>query len=592
MKTSIQCKLLLLLIIFPSSTVVTAAEADATKFRNFLAGSVENSAPEEFTKLIYGPLPTQAFSPAPGPAALFEKMKAGYGKLSPLDVYKGGLGIPTAPTSRDEIDQLLSKMNSDSSASNRNTLVIVPGIFGEFIKIHAFEEVFSAPSPLQVQWKNAVAKVPPPGAMDSTFNLHKLNFESQSIEKLISVGTLNDVSGQPLVNLLVFNTPLLSLESVGNIRQRAAVFLSRLNKYFKIMGTPQHISFLGYSRGTMIGLEMLSQAEANPDRYPWLGKVNAMIAVGGVTYGSDLADVAMGRVAPVSSAGKGKPAITQQVQLLKTLSVQLQEVKPLTQIMLDRDERAKHVRNVEAILAFNEGMLKSYGFSTEKRQGLRLHIDQLLSNIDTASDILEKSIQANSGADFGAIIKTVSVVATQEIRFYTPTEAINTGIRKIKKLIEEALTGVDQLTTAQRLDWWAKHTIPTSLRYYAVAGTMMDSKSDNPEERAMATNDTAYNPNLVDFRSLSDNYRDFKKYSGIALNDSQVSPYKVKFWPEFGKTLNPNQPPYEASFLGVLGVHHWGMALEIVSDMKSKELDPYPRMALLRALMATVASND
>ena len=65
---------------------------------------------------------------------------------------------------------------------------------------------------------------------------------------------------------------------------------------------------------------------------------------------------------------------------------------------------------------------------------------------------------------------------------------------------------------------------------FALTGTMGDATSSTPW--ALTTNDVAYDPGSVDFRSLRGNYYDLLDASGNQLQDSQVPVQRGRFWPE------------------------------------------------------------
>ena len=50
---------------------------------------------------------------------------------------------------------------------------------------------------------------------------------------------------------------------------------------------------------------------------------------------------------------------------------------------------------------------------------------------------------------------------------------------------------------------------------------------------------------------------------GKQLNDGQVSVDRAMFWPALVKQLNPKQPDFRSTFLGIHGGHHWNLALPV-----------------------------
>jgi hypothetical protein len=151
---------------------------------------------------------------------------------------------------------------------------------------------------------------------------------------------------------------------------------------------------------------------------------------------------------------------------------------------------------------------------------------------------------------------------------------------------------VEDLSTDARLRWWSTSRLPTrGIRYYAVGGTLSDGESE--EERRLWDNDTSYNPGSLDHEFLRNGYREFVAASGQRLNDSQVAVVRAQFWPALAALLNPvyRTSPLESRFLGVLGVHHWGLALRDVNKSRDGSTNPFPRLALLKALVGQVARD-
>jgi pimeloyl-ACP methyl ester carboxylesterase len=532
-------------------------------------------SPRDQELLMYFPTaellkePTGAGSGAKFFAQLMEK----HHSLSPFSLYQEGLQHPARPMDLHQVEaaiqKLAGKRTNEADPDDLLTLVIVPGVFGEFIKSHAFEEALQEPSLFGQKWLKQAKKA---GATDLQFSLDTLTRNPAPLSDLVRVGTLYGANGAALAHIVILHTEEMSLESMGDNREVARIFRKRLRAYFQIMGTPSNLFLLGYSRGTPLALEMLAQARLDQnDR--WLSKVRALIGLGGVIYGSDIADVAM------NHDGKNS-AMSRELQALMTLSDSLIEIPESAGVM-------------QWIKVTGQNDLQWLAFF---RALATIQGEQWLAGMDFSLDKireLQTAFQIQKGIDAKAIIAHAIKIGFECFRLQTPNSQYNTNVRRLKRIVTEAITAVRQLTTAERLAWWSHSIVPTrGIRYYSIAGTMMNPESDNPAEIEISTNNVSYNPLLPDFHSLQNSYLDFYHLTGVQTNDSQVAIEKARFWPEVHRLLNPAQPPLDARFLGVLGVHHWGMALPIVTEMKSGALDPYPRKDLLKALLGTVALEN
>jgi hypothetical protein len=92
-------------------------------------------------------------------------------------------------------------------------------------------------------------------------DLEKYKYEKRPLSELIDAASIDDANGKPLVKVILFNTKLGSLESLGDNGKRAEIFNRRLAKYLQLTGD-QNLVFLGYSRGTPLALEMVAQAKS------------------------------------------------------------------------------------------------------------------------------------------------------------------------------------------------------------------------------------------------------------------------------------------------------------------------------------------
>lgn len=218
----------------------------------------------------------------------------------------------------------------------KDTLVIIiPGIFGEYIQQVAFGDLFG-----QGLSPNGVSNFTQ--AFNNYISTHKLNvidnknegldsrfvmknlrsyYDSKnnyknlynliSINQWIKVASLDDNHGLPLFKVAVLGLEPMSLESVGKQEELALIYLRRLNKFMAIYEKqngklPDQIILMGYSRGAPVAYEMLSimkngalqanesdaalKTELSIKAKNWYPRIIAAVSLGGVSLGSALSD--------------------------------------------------------------------------------------------------------------------------------------------------------------------------------------------------------------------------------------------------------------------------------------------------------------
>src|SRR6185295_13512132 len=93
---------------------------------------------------------------------------------------------------------------------------------------------------------------------DKQFSAAKVGDVTRSLRDVVRVGSIDDTDGTPLVTVTYLKPELGSLETFGNLDENADYYLPRLEKYFKVIGTPEHLYVMGYSRGTATALNLVS----------------------------------------------------------------------------------------------------------------------------------------------------------------------------------------------------------------------------------------------------------------------------------------------------------------------------------------------
>ncbi len=516
------------------------SRVDAEEFRDVFARVVGGRFKEEqLNQLVYFPDAAMFSAGAERDAgAFFKRLDTLYRALEPDQLF--AVGKKTA----------FSKNAPDWQETLKKTpitFVIVPGVFGEFIRTRSMEEILerTQSSSAKTFAKAYAASSDGAAKSDSHFSLDDFKDVEKPLTELMVTASIDAADGSPLVQLVTFQTPLMALETLGRNDDVAKNYVRRLGKFFKINGTPENVVFLGYSRGSAVGLEMVNQAR----KEAWFKKVRAFVGLGGVIYGSDLADQIH---VPGSKAQRQLNAFEELIGTLKPLD----DVPILKRPGVVAANTAAWARFGKEMVVIDPGFAKA-------------------------------TLANSKGSDIGSMLGLVKDIWLKlNLNDFFTDYSVN--IHRFLRLGKSILDAVNELTTSARLEWWRQHTVPTDLSYYAIVATMADPDTAKMGA-ANARSVVSYGVDTADYRTLLSGYRDFAKTTGLALNDSQVAVHKSMFWPELHARINPAQEPMNIKFLGVLGTHHWGLALRVVSEMKDGEINPFPREDLLKAIATKIA---
>jgi hypothetical protein len=557
--------------------------------------------------------------------------------LDPAQLFEASEATPIrSANSQTPAADLLRRLGPD--AEDRLTVVIFPGIFGEFIHTLAFDEIFHdaqgrpRDSAYRREWlsklivarsQSAVNAAMKKALVDPRWDMEKLKDVDVGMDQLVHVGSIDDADGKPLVNVVIFDVKLLSLDSLSDIASRAEIFLHRMNKFFQIMGgVPKNLAFLGYSRGAMIGLEALWQGQAHPELHAaWMRNVKAMISVGGVVYGSDLADDAVNQAelpldqAPASH--RQLVAVVEHANALQTtesleglggLAVWKRPAIHVHNLGVHVHNLAVHVKLVNALVRIFLPDLPPISFDPSqidprkvdpRKIDLQKITDSLRAQVEARMTAFDRMAKERLSLEMATILDQAKGVLLKSFHlgFRDLGREYNENILRWKATVRAIAQAAPQLSTSHRIHWWNGHTIPTAagdghrIQYYAVAGTMMEAEGLPSQLLALARNTVGFDYGTLDFGTLLPSYRQMRDGYGVKVNDSQMAAHKARFWPESAPLLNPRQAPYDAHFLGVLGTHHWGLALRVVNQRADGRTNPFPREDLFLSLAATAAKD-
>lgn len=523
---------------------------------------------EQIRQLVL--MPTEEAVTPRGSMAAYD---AAFARMRPTDFYQQGLITP-----------LVQKLGPGGALENelrRNPvhIVVVPGIFGEFIPVSPFEEVFRYGGAASVMWdRNMKALEADPANAELThdrqFAAAQVKDVSRSMRDLVRVGSIDDSDGTPLVTVTYLKPELGSLETFGSLDDNADYYLTRLEKYFRIIGAPEHLYVMGYSRGTPTALNLVSRAHAA--HAPWMPKLRGAIALAGVIYGTQLADSAL-------AAGPQRRMLDTMTDFVENKLESCTGPTPGALLL------TRNLGHWTAFLA--REAIAARGMTNQNdalaREGIQTDFADIGRIVSFTRRVLFGDPQKvfSGDADSSAILGVLHMNA--------PNAEYCANIERFKKTAVQVVKGVETLTTQARTDWFHTHTLPSNIRYYAVTGTMGDATAEGGPVSPLALNETAYDPRSLDFRSLRGNYYDLFAASHDQLQDSQVPVQRARFWSDLHAELNPHQQPLKTYFMGTVGVHHWGLSFpRAFSTRDGLSANPFPRTLLLKSIATFVAQVE
>lgn len=449
----------------------------------------------------------------------------------------------------------VENIESTFAASGPIHVILVPGIFGEFIDSRPFEELLSkTDSTAARKWKSiADATRNTPAGTVQGYSVAKLADEPLPIDETIDVASIDDATGKPLVTLAFLKPRTGSLETLGSLEDSTNTYLPRIDRYASLMGRPRNVVVMGYSRGTPVALDVVAKAAKDRNAHPWVDDVVGVSGLAGVIYGTALADSTKD---PNNVTGK----MLREIQGLATNLHSCSPDKPFATAALHRTQNTAMWASTIAKVAW------------------------LASKLPAHPEIEAEQI-SSATPDYGRLGKLVQRIAFNDtMNLDRPFSDYCANVERFKKTIDMAIRGVDSLTTESRLGWWRTNVLPPHVRLFSVTATMGDATRDG-QMWPLTTDETVNDPRSIDFKSLRGNFYDLFAASGIDLNDSQVTFPRARFWASAHPILNPEQAPVRAYFMGTLGTHHWGLAFpRAFATQDGLTGNPFPRTELMAAM--------
>lgn len=478
------------------------------------------------------------------------KLRDEFAKVRPSDLYSLGVKTP--------FQQVLNP-ESVFSRTGPITIVLVPGIFGEFIAKRPFEEVLDSGT-FNSQFSQALRE-----RTTQVYSLRALGKLPTPLSEAASIGSIDSATGNALVNLILLRPAFASLETLGTLESSVETYLKRLEEVFLAIppNATKNIYFMGYSRGAAVALSLLSEAARSPQKNPWIQRVRGFVGLAGVYWGTELADDALD--------DSQKSPTAKAIGTINWLGNELRTTD--------------NTAGLPGVLASAgaAGVIANNAAKWAQAVGEFANLQRRQQAEAPSAALLEaKHLNADS-IDFMAMGNFLWNVSTENFNLKNATGEYNQNVLKFQKLVSEAMAGLRTLTTKENLERWKRTTLPSGLKMYSITASMPDA-SDATQTSPMLAFD-AYGPKTADFvSSLRGSFHNLHALTRNQINDSQVTLYGSQYWPTMHRSLNPSQQPLQNYFLGTVGTHHWGLAFPIALKANNGEVNHFPRPVLLKSI--------
>lgn len=537
--------------------MVTPLERDSDKiFRDLFAWHLnrEGFSQASISRAVF--LTPEKFHQVPdtkNPTQFAAAMKEHFKDTVPSDWYQWGLDNPAS-------------LRQPVAPKKPVTVVVIPGIFGEFIKTFPFHEIVTnQQSAFFQKWNPAISKI-----QDEVYSLADLKVIPKPMSDLIKFGSY-DIEGKPWVNVIVLQARLGSLETLGGLDTVLPAYMRRLNKIFNVIKDDSDLYILGYSRGGPVALELIARSVVRPDQQIWASKIKGTIGLGSVVYGTAVADEALDD--PTSQNGKA-------IAILRNLVNQLQDRPTEGGGMPSRLNETKIV--AQNTLAWQAALKQFLDLNVGAKSQSGLSVVEVF-NQEAALRSQNESLQA---PDFQGNLKYVFDFGTDLFKLDCPLACYFDNVKGFKILITKVIEGLGTLTVKSRMEWWQKTDFPQNIRMLSITGTMPDRIKNG--ELSPLFFSPFYGKGTVDFNKiLRPAFYGNAAVDGTEINDSQVNNFNARYWPSmFPNRLN------KSYYLGSMGTHHWGFSFPTAIENANGEINVFPRSALMAAIGSFIYQLD
>ncbi|MBF0443932.1 MAG: hypothetical protein HQK54_18635, partial [Oligoflexales bacterium] len=463
--------------------------SDQTLFRNiFYTYAHEKYMDQDIKEMVLYPLrefvtPPMSMSESGDPIAAFYSKEERMAKLRPEMAYYKSLETG--------FTQL-----GDISRHDAVTIILIPGILGEFIEYAPYEEVLSSKANQTEGSFQSTVNERLKDVYDSAYSLQHLKEIRQPLSKLLRTGSIYDKDGKAVVNLIYMNPLFASLETLGKLTDNNEIYDRRLDRFFEIMGPMKNLYFMGYSQGALVALTYLNHLKENTDSHPWSNEIKGMISLSGVLHGTAISDTALDENEPKHGL--------------------VEKLDKLTEGLVDSANPKTIASNSVLWASFLADMT-----------------GELSKKSDPDALISKEKIKSPSFSQ-NAIVRTI-YKAFMSLGLNKPIRDYPQNVRRFKIFYQKVREGMVGMSTEARMKWWSENQIPADITYYAINGTMADAYREGIVSPLI---DSRYlGPQTTDYKFLRGSFYDIYNYTKVDLNDSQVAVHRSTFWPDMHMAL-------------------------------------------------------
>ncbi len=519
-------------------------KATALRFRNLLAFHLGEQGlnPQSIHETMFlQPNSLNNIPKARGIESFLKEIDKLYFVSKPEDWYNQGRSQPSSPV-------------TPKSGSGVVTLVVFPGFSSEFIPVDPFEEILK----LGDRGESAFAKKVKPSLEAMTDEVYSVRDQKQrpvKLSEVVRVGSY-DRNGHPWVNIIMLSPKLGSLESIGKLASTVPIYQRRLDKILRKTPDLGKIYLLGHSRGANVALEFLRATSLEARKYPWVGRIEGLVGLGAVFYGTQMADEVF--------STESSPQQQMRVLLTDLMSRLEEEPQGLTGKAYTTEVAARVLRNANA---YRKVLAQFTTLSKPAAIDLLIE-EERLRHVQSTREL--PGLLGNFEMTRGLLFDLINMQC--------PFSCYFQNIKAFKQVVNGVLEGIKSLTTPDRMAWWKHESLPTRFRILSLAATMAGPVENHKLSPIIGLPHYGYC--LPDFTLVQrPSYYFLLNAGGGPLNDSAVSVARSRYWPQLDSMSGRSY-----DFLGVMASHHFGIAFPAAVVSQTGGGNSFPRSALLGAL--------